>query len=210
MDSTAITIECIDEMAHLAGVGDAVSAITARAMRGELDFEQSLRARLMKLKGMQRQQLEALAHSLPLMPGLEELVGCVRRSGWQVHIASGGFTLFAEALQKQLDLDGVCANRLAFCGDELSGEVEGRVVDASVKQQQLRMLAGQLGVTGRQIVAIGDGANDLKMLAAAGVGIALHAKPKVQQAAQCVVNHGNLEVVRGLLGASSRLNWFWS
>lgn len=192
MDSTAIQIECIDEIARLAGVGERVAAVTARAMNGELDFAQSLQQRVSVLAGAPEQILAEVLAKLPLMPGLEDLVSCLKSYGWRVAIASGGFTYFTDALQQQLQLDATFANQLVIKHGYLTGELKGEIVDASRKAEVVRLLAERYGIDMSQTVAIGDGANDLPMLAQAALGVAFHAKPKVQAAAKAAITTGSL------------------
>lgn len=200
MDSTVITIEVIDELAKLAGVGDEVVAITAAAMRGELDFAESLRRRVALLRGLSRSAIDVVADRLPLNRGAEALVDMAKARGCKLALVSGGFTYFAERLAERLGLDFVAANRLCIADEVLTGELEGQIVDAERKAELLRRYAAELGLSPEQTVAVGDGANDLKMLAAAGLGIALHAKPRVQAQASAAINHLGLEGVAYLLG----------
>lgn len=192
MDSTAIQIECIDEIALLAGVGPEVAAVTAAAMRGELDFAQSLRQRVATLKDAPEQVLATVLERLPLMPGLEALVATLLQHNWTVAIASGGFTYFTEALQQRLGLTATFANVLEIQHGKLTGQVLGDIVDAQVKAQVVQQLAGARDIPHSQTVAIGDGANDLPMLAVAGLGVAFHAKPLVQAKAQYAIRQGSL------------------
>lgn len=192
MDSTAIQIECIDEIALLAGVGPEVAAVTAAAMRGELDFAQSLRQRVATLKNAPEQVLATVLARLPLMPGLEALVATLQQHQWTVAIASGGFTYFTEALQQRLGLTATFANVLEIKDGKLTGQVLGDIVDAQVKAQVVQQLAGARDIPYSQTVAIGDGANDLPMLAVAGLGVAFHAKPLVQAKAQYAIRQGSL------------------
>lgn len=202
MDSTLITIEVIDELARLHGVGEAVAAITAAAMRGELDFATSLRRRVALLRGLSCAALDTVADNLPLNRGAEQLVQAAKARGVKLALYSGGFQRFAERLQQRLGLDEVAACSLAVVDGALSGELEGTIVDAERKAELLRAYAASLGLKPSQVVAVGDGANDLKMIAAAGLGIALHAKPKVQAAAPAAINVLGLEGVATLLGWS--------
>lgn len=192
MDSTAIQIECIDEIALLAGVGPEVAAVTAAAMRGELDFAQSLRQRVATLKDAPEQVLVTVLERLPLMPGLEALVATLLQHKWTVAIASGGFTYFTEALQLRLGLTATFANVLEIKDGKLTGQVLGDIVDAQVKANVVQQLAAARDIPKTQTVAIGDGANDLPMLAVAGLGVAFHAKPLVQAKAQYAIRQGSL------------------
>ncbi len=192
MDSTAIQIECIDEIALLAGVGPQVAAVTAAAMRGELDFAQSLRQRVATLKDAPEQVLATVLEQLPLMPGLEALIATLLRHNWTVAIASGGFTYFTEALKQRLALSATFANVLEIRDGKLTGQVLGDIVDAQVKAQVVQQLAATRDIPRAQTVAIGDGANDLPMLAVAGLGVAFHAKPLVQAKAQYAIRQGSL------------------
>lgn len=205
MDSTAIQIECIDEIAKLAGTGEMVSAITERAMRGELDFSQSLRQRVATLKDAPESILQEVKQHLPLMPGLVETVKELKNHGWKVAIASGGFTYFAEVLQQKLDLDFIAANQFEIIDGKLTGNVQGVIVDAQYKAQTLQQLAQQFHIATENTVAIGDGANDLAMMQVADVGVAYHAKPKVQQLAQVIVNFTDLTALLCILSANDKI-----
>ena len=205
MDSTAIQIECIDEIAKLAGTGDMVSAITERAMRGELDFSQSLRQRVATLKDAPESILQEVKQHLPLMPGLVETVKELKNHGWKVAIASGGFTYFAEVLQQKLGLDFIAANQFEIIDGKLTGNVQGAIVDAQYKAQTLQQLAQQFHIATENTVAIGDGANDLTMMQVADVGVAYHAKPKVQQLAQVIVNFTDLTALLCILSANDKM-----
>ena len=192
MDSTAIQIECIDEIAKLAGTGEQVAAVTARAMNGELDFGQSLIARVATLQGAPETILRQVLDAVPLMPGLTELVSHLKAHQWQVAIASGGFTYFTDALKQQLGLTAAFANVLEIIDGKLSGKVLGDIVDANTKAQVVNQLAREYSIAPTQTVAIGDGANDIPMLNAAALGVAFHAKPKVQALAKAAIRHGSL------------------
>lgn len=205
MDSTAIQIECIDEIAKLAGTGDMVSAITERAMRGELDFSQSLRQRVATLKDAPEGILQEVKQHLPLMPGLVETVKELKNHGWKVAIASGGFTYFAEVLQQKLGLDFIAANQFEIIDGKLTGNVQGAIVDAQYKAQTLQQLAQQFNIATENTVAIGDGANDLAMMQVANLGVAYHAKPKVQQLAQVIVNFTDLTALLCILSANDKI-----
>ena len=192
MDSTAISIECIDEIAKLAGVGAEVAAVTARAMNGELDFAQSLTQRVATLAGAPESVLSDVLKQLPLMPGLVDLVSHLQTHQWQVVIASGGFTYFTDALKQQLGLTATYANVLEIKNGTLTGEVLGAIVDAKRKAEVVTEVAKQYQISASQTVAIGDGANDLPMLATAALGVAFHAKPLVQAQAKAAIRQGSL------------------
>lgn len=202
MDSTAIEIECIDEIAKLAGVGEQVAEVTERAMRGELDFSTSLRQRVAALQDADASILQQVRETLPLMPGLTRMVQRLQELGWHVAIASGGFTYYAEYLRDQLNLVDVAANELEIRNGKLTGKVIGPIVDAQYKADILLKLAEKLEIPKEQTVAIGDGANDLKMMAVAGMGIAYHAKPKVYEQAKFCIRHANLIGVLCILSGS--------
>ncbi|HGO5853466.1 TPA: phosphoserine phosphatase SerB [Mannheimia haemolytica] len=202
MDSTAIKIECIDEIAKLAGTGEVVSAITASAMRGELDFEQSLRKRVGTLENAPESILQKVRENLPLMDGFEQMVAILKEHGWKLAIASGGFDYFADYLKQKYGLDFVVSNQLEIIDGKLTGKVLGKVVDAQHKADTLQNLATTFNIPPNQWVAVGDGANDLPMLKTASLGVALHAKPKVQEQADFVVNFGDLTALCLLLNAN--------
>ena len=192
MDSTMITCECIDELADYAGIKPQVAAITEAAMRGELDFVAALDARVALLAGMDEGVLEQCRRErVRLMPGARELVATMRAYGARAVLVSGGFTAFADPVGAELGFDRVVANRLVVAGGRLAGTVERPVVDAATKLAELR--AG--GVPAAQVLAVGDGANDIPMLAAAGLGVAYHAKPGTIAAAGAAVRHGDLRVL---------------
>lgn len=203
MDSTAIKTECIDEIAKLAGSGEIVSAITASAMRGELDFEQSLRKRVGTLENAPESILQTVREKLPLMDGFELMVGELKSHGWKLAIASGGFDYFADYLKEKYQLDYAVANQLEIIDGELTGVVLGKVVDAQYKAETLTKLGEQFNIPQTQWVAIGDGANDLPMIKTAALGVALHAKPKVQEQAKFVINFGDLSALCVLLNAKN-------
>ena len=209
MDSTTIQIECIDEIAKLAGVGEQVAAVTAKAMNGELDFSESLRSRVATLANCPEAVLTQVADAMPLMPGLELLIATLHQANWKVAIASGGFTYFADRLQADLGFDAVYANELEIVDGILTGKVIGSIVDAQVKADTLQALALQYQIAPQQTVAIGDGANDLIMLKSAALGVAIHAKPIVQQQAQVALNHHDLEGLVGLLHAADCVEASW-
>lgn len=211
MDSTAIQIECIDEIAKLAGVGEMVAEVTERAMQGELDFEQSLRQRVGALKGANESILEEVRSTLPLMPELEVLVETLKTYGWKMAIASGGFTYFSDYLQDTLDLDHAQSNTLEIVDGILTGKVLGDVVSAQTKAEILQQLAEQYDIDPYNTIAVGDGANDLVMMASAGLGVAYHAKPKVEQVAQTAVRYAGLGGILCILSAGlakqRKVNW---
>ncbi len=202
MDSTAIQIECIDEIAKLAGCGEQVAEVTERAMRGELDFTASLRQRVATLKGADANILKQVRDELPLMSGLTTLTKKLQVLGWQVAIASGGFTYFAEFLRDKLHLAAIAANELEIRDGKLTGEVLGPVVDAQYKAETLKKLAKRFEIAPEQTVAIGDGANDLLMIKASALGIAYHAKPKVNEQTTVTIRHADLMGVFCILTGS--------
>ncbi|WP_299256989.1 phosphoserine phosphatase SerB [uncultured Kushneria sp.] len=204
MDSTLIKAEVIDELARRHGVFEAVAAITERAMRGEIDFQQSFRERMSMLEGLSESVLEEVAEGLELMDGLERLMVNLRRLGYRTAILSGGFTYFARYLQKRLGFDEVHANELVIEAGVVTGEVQLPIVDAERKAVLLREIAERHGIAPEQTVAVGDGANDLKMLAAAGLGIAFHAKPLVREKARISLSILGLDAILYLLGHDER------
>lgn len=201
MDSTVIAVECIDEIAVLAGVGEQVSAVTAQAMQGKLDFAQSLRTRVACLVGADEAILQQVRDALPLMPGVANLVKTLKSYDWKIAIASGGFSYFADYLQDRLNLDAAVANDLTIQNGKLTGEVQGGIVDANVKAQTLNRLANQWSISPSQTIAMGDGANDLVMMNAAALGVALHAKPIVRQQADIAIRRGGLDALLWVLEA---------
>ena len=203
MDSTLINIECIDEIAGVAGVKDKVSEITEAAMRGEIkDFSESLRRRVALLKDVPAEALEQVyTEKLRLNPGAERLITTAQAAGIKVLLVSGGFTFFTDRLRERLRLDSAHANTLEIDNGVLTGRVLGDILDADAKAVYLREFARTHGATKEQIIAMGDGANDLKMLGAAGFPVAYHAKPLVRQQTRYALN------VSGLDGV---LNWFES
>ena len=196
MDSTLITIECIDEIADMVGIKPQVAEITAAAMRGELDFCTSLTRRVALLAGLDVGALQRVYDErLKLMPGAEVMLRGFQAAGAQTLLISGGFTFFTDKLKPRLGLTHTIANVLEVANGKLTGRVEGDIVDAQRKQTELIRLRDELGLQAHQVVAIGDGANDLPMLQAAGFGVACHAKPKVQAEAPYCINHVGLEGV---------------
>ena len=204
MDSTLIEAEVIDELAARAGVGEQVSAITERAMQGELDFSESFRARVALLAGLEEGALEQVAAELKITEGAEHLISTLRALGYKTAILSGGFTYFARYLQKRLGMDYVHANELDIENGQVTGRVSGTIVDGERKAQLLRQLAANEGIDLQQVIAVGDGANDLPMLSIAGLGIAFRAKPLVKQSAEQSISTLGLDAILYLLGFSDR------
>ncbi|MDO6704715.1 phosphoserine phosphatase [Photobacterium sp. 1_MG-2023] len=210
MDSTAIQIECIDEIAKLAGVGEQVAKVTERAMQGELDFEQSLRERVATLAGASDDILEQVRQQLPLMPEIRELIAALHQYGWKTAIASGGFTYFSDYLKEELQLAHAQSNQLEIVDGKLTGQVLGNIVDAQAKADILLELAEAYDIAPHNTLAVGDGANDLVMMSAAGLGLAYHAKPKVVATAPAAVRFADLGGVLCLLSASlwpQKIGW---
>lgn len=200
MDSTLIKAEVIDELARRHGVGDEVAAVTEQAMRGELDFKQSFRARMSKLEGLDESVLVGIADELPLMDGVERLMANLKHRGYRTAIISGGFTYFAGHLQAKLGFDEIHANELLVERGKVTGEVQAPIIDAERKAQLLEHIAQREGWSLDQTIAVGDGANDLKMLAKAGLGIAFRAKPLVRAQAHQAISTLGLDAVLYLMG----------
>ncbi|MEQ1869235.1 MAG: phosphoserine phosphatase SerB [Vicinamibacterales bacterium] len=204
MDSTLIRIEVIDELARLAGVGDRVAAITESAMRGELDFQSSFRQRVALLKGLPESALQQVIDTLPLMHGAERLTGTLRKLGYKTAMLSGGFTFVGRELQRRLGIDYLHANQLHIVDGVVTGEVHTEIVDGARKAHYLAEIAAAEGLTMDQVIAVGDGANDLPMLRLAGLGIAFHAKPLVRQSARQAISTLGLDGILYLLGVRDR------
>lgn len=203
MDSTLIRIEVIDELARAAGVTEQVSAITHRAMNGEMDYDESLRQRLALLQGLDISVLENIAAALPLTEGAETLVRVLKRLGYRLAVISGGFSIAAEALRARLGLDFAFSNQLEVVDRKLTGRVLGPIVNGDRKAELLETIAQKEGVLLDQVIAVGDGANDLKMLERAGLGIAFRAKPKLREAADTSISASGLDAILFLLGISA-------
>jgi len=202
MDSTLIREEVIDELAKLAGVGDAVAAITQRAMQGELDFKESFCARVALLKGLPEHALREVAGSVVLTDGAKKLLTSLKTLGYTTAILSGGFQYVAQHLQSELGVDYVYANSVEIVDGVLTGEVTNEIVDAQRKADLLREICAREGIDLQQAVAIGDGANDLPMLRVAGLGVAFHAKPLVRDKADHAISNLGLDCVLYLMGFS--------
>ncbi|MFY0991496.1 phosphoserine phosphatase SerB [Halomonas sp. C05BenzN] len=200
MDSTLIQAEVIDELARRHGVYDEVAEVTERAMRGELDFQQSFRERMAKLRGLDESVLAEIAETLPLMDGVERLMKQLKRLGYRTAILSGGFTYFARHLQETLGFDEIHANELVIENGKVTGEVREPILDANRKAELLHEIAAREGLAMEQTIAVGDGANDLKMLAAAGLGIAFRAKPLVRAQASHSISTLGIDAVLYLIG----------
>jgi phosphoserine phosphatase len=199
MDSTLITIECIDELGDLAGKKAEIAAITEQAMRGELDFAGALRQRVAALAGLPEESLKKVYEErLKLTPGAESLLKACKQHGVKLLLVSGGFTFFTERLKARLGLDYTISNRLEIEGGRLTGRVLGDIVGAEAKAEKFRRVSAELGARKDQTVAIGDGANDLKMMAEAGLSVAFHAKPVVRAQADCAISWSSLDAVVNL------------
>jgi phosphoserine phosphatase len=203
MDSTMIEQECIDELADAVGIKAEVAAITARAMNGELDFEDALRTRVQLLKGLARARIEEVRRErITFAPGGRALVQTMKAYGAYTSLVSGGFTFFADFIAKRIGFDEAMANILEFDGDVLTGTVSPPILGREAKLSRLQTLAAYHDIPIAATLAVGDGANDLDMIKAAGLGVALHAKPVVAAEAQVRIDHGDLTALLSLQGYS--------
>lgn len=204
MDSTMITVECIDELAGYAGIKEQIAEITERAMLGELDFEEALRGRVALLAGLDISAIDrCLNEKVNLMPGARTLVQTMAGRGARTILVSGGFTRFADPLAKALGFDSAEANILAEANGQLTGKLDGPVVDAQSKANLLKSSAQSSGLSLDQCMAVGDGANDIPMIALAGMGVAYHAKPKAAAAADAAIRHNDLTALLYIQGLRS-------
>ena len=204
MDSTLIQTEVIDEMAVEHGVGDKVKHITERAMNGELDFNQSLLERVKLLEGLDQKKLQIILERLEFTPGAEKFIKTVKSLGYKVAVISGGFSFFANTLKEKLGLDYAFANELDIQNGALTGKVKGTIINAEQKATLVKLISQQEGINLEQVVAIGDGANDLPMLSVAGLGIAYHAKDIVRKQAKNHMSHGPMTTILHFLGVSDK------
>jgi phosphoserine phosphatase len=201
MDSTMITIECIDELADYAGIKPQIAEVTERAMRGELDFESALRSRVALLAGLSESVIgQCLAERVVIMPGARQLVRTIRGHGGVAILVSGGFTRFAEPVAEEIGFNRAIANVLGIKDGVLTGTVEGDIVGAATKRQVLIESSAENGLDLSETLAVGDGANDIPMIETAGLGVAYHAKPKTAAAAPARVDHGDLTAILYALG----------
>lgn len=199
MDSTLITIECIDELGDLAGKKPEIAAITAQAMRGEIEYKESLRRRVRALEGLGESALATVYEErLKLTPGAEALIAACKRDGVRLLLVSGGFTFFTDRLKERLGLDYTISNVLEVKRGRLTGAIVGKIVDADAKAAKFRSVMRELGASRHQTIAIGDGANDLKMMTEAGFSVAFRAKPVVRARASCALDWSGLDAVLNL------------
>jgi phosphoserine phosphatase len=204
MDNTLVVGEIIDVLAERAGVADGVSRITREAMDGSLDFSEALRRRVELLRGLPESVLGEVLETLSFAPGAEDAIRVLKRLGYKVGVLSGGFTFFAEAIRKRLDIDYAFANTLEMSGGKLTGGLVGPILDGEGKAQHLREIAEREGVRQGQVVAVGDGANDIPMLQAAGLGIAFRAKESTRRTADAAIGRNEFLGLLYLLGVSGR------
>ncbi len=192
--------KCIDQLAERAGVGDQVKAITERAMRGEIDFNESFRERVALLKGLDVSVMQDIAEKLPITEGVGRMMEVLKRAGFKTAILSGGFTFFGDYLKRKFGFDYVYANELEVADGKLTGNYVGEIVDGKRKAELLKLIAQVENVNIAQTIAVGDGANDLPMLSAAGLGVAFHAKPKVKATAKQSISTIGLDGVLYFIG----------
>lgn len=204
MDSTLIQTEVINELAAAKGVEDEVAKITELAMNGKIDFKESFTRRVGLLKGLDESCLKEIAENLPITPGAKRLISTLKKIGYKVAIISGGFTYFAEHLKQKLGIDDVYANHLDIKDGKLTGNVTQEIIDGPKKAEILKAMAQKYHLSLKQVIAVGDGANDLMMLSAAGMGIAFHAKPIVQEQARHAITSMGLDAILYLLGLRER------
>ena len=201
MDSTMIHQECIDELGVMAGVGDQIKNITARAMQGELDFEGALKERVSLLRGLDQSVIaQLLRERITFMEGGKTLLATMKSNGAYAALVSGGFTAFTSHIAAELGFDENRANRLLIENGKLTGEVAMPILGQRAKVESLKRICRDRDISQDEVVAVGDGANDIPRVLEAGMGVALHAKPKVQEAAQIVINHGDLTALLYLQG----------
>ena len=202
MDSTLITMETIDELADMVSIKVEVAAITERAMRGEIEYDQSLRERLALLKGLDESALlRVYEERLKFSPGAERMLAAVQAAGIKTLLVSGGFTYMTDRLKTRVQLDYTHSNVLEISNGKLTGKVLGEIVNADAKLAALKRIAGEIDASPAQIAGVGDGANDLKFLAACGVSVAYHAKPVVREQTSYAINHAGLDAMLCLLSA---------
>ncbi|RLI89521.1 MAG: phosphoserine phosphatase SerB [Candidatus Altiarchaeales archaeon] len=204
MDGTIVDSEIIDELAKAAGVGKEVSELTAQGMRGEIDFEESLKKRVAMLKGLSESTLQRIRDEMKLTPGAEELINALKSMGYKIALISGGFTYFTDALKERLGFDYVYANDLVIKDGKVTGEIRGRIIDSKRKAEIMDELAKRENISREDIIAVGDGANDQIMLKNAGLGIAFNAKEVLKKVADGSISKNNLKGLMYCLGISER------
>jgi len=204
MDSTLIQVEVIDELAKSAGHGEEVSGITSKAMNGELSFNESLNKRVELLRGLDENVLDEIYHNIPFTPGAKKLVKILKKLGYKTAVISGGFTFFTDRLKNELGLDYAFANKLEIKDGKLTGKVLGKIINGEYKAEILEDIANKENISLDQVVAIGDGANDLLMLDKAGLGIAFNAHKTVREKADYNISQKNLDSIIYLLGISEK------
>lgn len=204
MDSTLIQTEVIVDLARIAGAGEEVHKITEQAMKGNIDFKESFRRRVALLKGIEESRMKKIAENLPLTEGAEKLISTLKKYGFMTVIISGGFTYFGEYLKNKLGIDCIFANELEISNGKLTGNYLGEIIDGQKKAEILKNLALRENIHLEQVIAVGDGANDLPMLSIAGLGIAFHAKPVVRENAQQALSTIGLDAILYLMGFRER------